>query len=98
MKYLALVAALSLSGCCGTNNAPALSPVTVTPGPAPVAAAPVKAPCAEATATAICCCSGRYSKLLARDSSPVWEKISRTGPTQSVGSCPAEVSASEITR
>jgi len=35
--------------------------------------------------------------LLARESSPVGEKISRTGPTRSEGSCPAEVSASEIT-
>ena len=47
---------------------------------------------------AICCCSGRYSKLLARESSPLGEKISRTGSTQLVGSCPAEVSANEITR
>jgi hypothetical protein len=35
--------------------------------------------------------------LLARDSRPLWEKISWTGSTRSVGSCPADVSANEIT-
>lgn len=43
MKYLAFVAALGLTGCCGTNNAPAMQ--TPVPYAAP---APKAAPCAPA--------------------------------------------------
>ena len=49
MKYafLALVAALGLTGCCGANNAPAMLKPTPYAAPAPKAA-PKASPCAPA--------------------------------------------------
>ena len=45
MKYLAIVAALALSGCCATPApAPAAAPVAAPCAPAPKAAAPAAAP------------------------------------------------------
>ena len=44
MKYLALVAALGLTGCCATQPAPTAAPVAAPCAPAPKAAAPVAAP------------------------------------------------------
>lgn len=43
MKYIALVAALALSGCCGTTNAPAMLKAEPYAAPAPQAS-----PCAPA--------------------------------------------------